>query len=81
MGLERRVGSSGRMTEATGNGRTSMRATDKPFNWRVCLMEPDEPRGSRPVLREARGATPRAYSPSLSHTFCISGHLATHDSW
>ena len=32
------VGSSGRMTEATGNRRTSMRATDKPFNWRVCLM-------------------------------------------
>ena len=32
------VGSSGRMTEATGNRRTSMRATDKPFDRRVCLM-------------------------------------------
>ncbi len=38
MGLERRGRSSGRMTEATGNRRTSMRATDTPFDWRVCLM-------------------------------------------
>ena len=35
-----------------------MRQTDQPFDWRVCLMEPDEPRGSRPVLREAGGVIP-----------------------
>jgi hypothetical protein len=31
-GWSKGVGSSGRMTEATGNRRTTMRATDKPFN-------------------------------------------------
>ena len=31
-------------------------------------MEPDEPRGSRPVLREAGGATPPAYSPPDHHS-------------
>jgi hypothetical protein len=29
-------------------------------------MEPDEPRGSRPVLREAGGEIPLAYSPVYS---------------
>jgi len=32
MGLERRVGSGGRTIETTGNRRTPMRATGKPFN-------------------------------------------------
>jgi hypothetical protein len=35
--------------------------------WDICRSagwwEPDEPRGSRPVLREAEGEIPPAYSP------------------
>jgi hypothetical protein len=66
MGLERRGRVKRSHDEATGNRRKSLRCvrqTDQPFDWRVCLMEPDEPRGSRPVLREAGGAIPPAYSP------------------
>ena len=56
-----------------------MRATNKPFDWRVCLMGTGEPRGSRPVLREAGGAIPPAYSPSSGTVLSarISKHLAT----
>src|ERR1700682_4093092 len=42
--LHEGVGSSGRMTEATGKRRTSMRATDKPFVW-FAGWEQDERRG------------------------------------
>jgi len=41
-----------------------MRATDKPYDRQVCLMEPSEARVSRSVLREAGGEIPPAYSPA-----------------
>ena len=52
--------------------------------WDICRSagwwEPDEPRGSRPVLREAEGEIPSAYSPDEGpHLSCSDGPAISAD--
>ncbi len=49
---------------------------DPSIGWGLVLGEPDEPRGSRPVLREAGGGIPPAYSPDVFNRMYVSSKVS-----